>query len=216
MRSGQNRPTGLSMTAGAVFLVLVGLASPLPVVAQTALDAPPSPPKTQARPELKAGAHIVKVYVEQDPKKRPDRTGPVHVLYSDRTEKIEKSGAKYNYPPKIADDQQTAGWEEHYGYPYRLVIAIYRDKKVIYRFEGAVPTYWEFLEGGNLVAIVWMANHGSLKAEYNLYDVTTGKIKSEIIADNNLNPGAIVVNSLRTDAPIWAKKVEEDWGKESP
>jgi hypothetical protein len=59
-----------------------------------------------------------------------------------------------------------------------------------------------FLEGGKQVATVFGPTHGPEVGDYQLYDVNTGKLVSEVWGDSE-------TQSLKTDAPGWAKGLQE-------
>jgi hypothetical protein len=61
---------------------------------------------------------------------------------------------------------------------------------------------WMFLEGSGRVAIVFGPTHGPEIGDYQLYDVTTGKLVAEVSGDAE-------TQSLKTDAPDWAKRLED-------
>ena len=61
---------------------------------------------------------------------------------------------------------------------------------------------WMFVEGGKQVAVVFGPTHGPEVGDYQLYDVKTGKLVSEVWGDAE-------TQSLKTDAPDWAKRLQD-------
>jgi hypothetical protein len=57
-------------------------------------------------------------------------------------------------------------------------------------------------EGGKRVAVVFGPTHGPEVGDYQLYDVKTGKLVSEVWGDAE-------TQSLKTDAPDWAKHLQD-------
>jgi len=148
-------------------------------------------------------------------------TGPLHILFSDGTDVVQ------DLPPKqrstennivfnqegfsdvqLAEDRQTLGWTETYdncctSYTVPLVVVLYRPGKILRRIDSAQMVWsWMFLEGGKRVAIVWGPTHGPEVGDFVLYDVKTGKVLGEVYGDAD-------TQSLKPNAPEWAKKLEE-------
>jgi hypothetical protein len=166
-------------------------------------------------------AEITKFFIEDAKKDSKYETGPLHIVYSDGTEIVEK------LPPlvastenetvfndvgfahlQLAPDRQTLGWEVDVencctSYPVPLRVVIFRHGKV---FRSIVPGQmvweWMFLLGGKRLAVVSGATHGPEVGVYRLYDVRTGKLLSEVIGDES-------TQSLKSDAPAWALQLQE-------
>ncbi|HET9178160.1 MAG TPA: hypothetical protein VFQ24_07365 [Terriglobia bacterium] len=165
-------------------------------------------------------AYIIRFHVDQPSPASSYETGNLHILYSDKTEIIqtllpkEKSTEKnviYNQEGidevKLAPDKRTIGWEETFdncctSYSVPLVLAVYRSGGAILRIQpGQMLWYWTFRDGGKRVAAVWGATHGPEVGDYQLYDVETGHLVSEVFGDP-------ATQSLSADAPEWAKEVD--------
>jgi hypothetical protein len=166
-------------------------------------------------------AYIVKYYVDEALPGSGYETGNLHIVYSDKTEVVEKLRAKekstennivFNEEgitdPKVAPDRRTAGWTEDFdncctSYPVPLVLAIYTSgKSILHIQQGQMVWYWTFRDGGNRVAAVWGPTHGPEVGDYQLYDVKTGRMLSEVYGDEK-------TQSLKPDAPEWARETEQ-------
>jgi hypothetical protein len=147
-------------------------------------------------------------------------TGPLHIIYSDGTEVVQ------TLPPlkpssekeivfnavgfsgvELAQDRQTLGWtvnvESGSSYSIPLSVVVFQHKQVLYTFDqGQMVWSWMFLEGGEQVAVVCGPTHGAEVGDYRLYDVKTGKLVSEVWGDED-------TQSLKTDAPDWAKRLQD-------
>ncbi len=165
-------------------------------------------------------AYIVKCYVDEAPPGSGYETGNLHIVYSDKTEVVERLQAKQKSTehdvvfneegitdPKIAPDKRTAGWTENFdncctSYSIPLVLAVYSSgKRILHIQQGQMVWYWIFRDGGKRVAAVWGTTHGPEVGDYQLYDVKTGRMLSEVFGDEE-------TQSLKPDAPEWAKETE--------
>lgn len=138
-------------------------------------------------------AYIVKYYVDKAAPESHYETGSLHVLYSDKTEVIEKLPAKQKSTdnsvvlneegitePRLAEDKRTIAWMEQFdnldtSYSIPLVLAVYRSGKNIVEIQqGQMVWNWIFLDGGKRIAAVWGPVHFSDFGNYQLYDTETG------------------------------------------
>jgi hypothetical protein len=166
-------------------------------------------------------AYIVKCYVDEALPGSAYETGNLHIVYSDKTEVVEMLPAKQKSTednivfneegitdPKVATDRRTVGWTENFNncctsYSVPLVLAIYTSgKSILHIQQGQMVWYWTFRDGGKRVAAVWGATHGPEVGDYQLYDVKTGRMLAEVYGDEK-------TQSLRPDAPKWARETEE-------
>ncbi len=166
-------------------------------------------------------AYIVKCYVDEKPPGSAYESGNLHIVYSDQTEVVERLTAKkestensivFNEEgitdPKVAPDRRTAGWTENFdncctSYSVPLVLAVYTSgKSILHIQQGQMVWYWTFRDGGKRLAAVWGPTHGPEIGDYQLYDVKTGRIVSEVYGDAK-------TQSLRPKAPAWAKETEK-------
>jgi hypothetical protein len=165
-------------------------------------------------------ASIVKYYLDEPSPQSGYETGNLHIVYSDKTEVVEtllpkeKSTEKnivYNQEGitdvKVAPDKRTIGWAENFdncctSYSIPIALAIYGSgKTVLHIQQGQMVWYWTFRDGGKDVAAVWGPTHGTEAGDYQLYDVKTGHLLSEVFDDPT-------TQSLSADAPAWAKEIE--------
>ncbi|MDR3612244.1 MAG: hypothetical protein P4L53_01675 [Candidatus Obscuribacterales bacterium] len=165
-------------------------------------------------------AHIVKYYVEKTKHDSEYDTGNLHIIYSDKTEVIEKVSPKAKssdkniiknqegiVDPSVAPDKRTIAWTETFdncgtSYSIPLILAIYQSGKTILHIQqGQMVWYWMFLDGGKRIAAVWGTTHGPEIGDYQLYDSKTGRMLSETFGD-------VDTQFLKADAPEWAKQTE--------
>lgn len=196
---------------------------PFPLCAQRRSDQASFITYTDIRGSVPAhNAHIVKYYVDSPPPGSKYETGSLHILYSDKTEisdtlRSRRRITDYSYHVvynqegiidiKMASDKRTIGWAEtidnaatSYSIPY--VLSIYRSAKTILHIEqGQMLWFWTFRKGGKQVVTVWGLTHGPDAGDYQLYDVRTGRLLSEVFGDPK-------TQSLQPDAPEWAKEAE--------
>ncbi len=195
----------------------------LPVLAnaQTTDRYQPAVGTTEIHGRVPGGdAYIVKCYVDEAPPGSGYETGNLHIVYSDKTEVVERLQAKQKSTerndvfnekgitdPKIAPDKRTAGWTENFencctSYSIPLVLAIYTSgKSILHIQQGQMVWYWTFRDGGTRVAAIWGATHGPEVGNYQLYDVKTGRLISQVFGDEE-------TQSLKPDAPEWAIETE--------
>lgn len=166
---------------------------------------------------VSADATIVKYYVADAAPGSTYETGPIHIVYSDGKEVVEKLPPQEKSTedmtvlnpegisdPQLAEDQQTMGWSESYetpgaNYSTPQVLVLYRSGKIIQRLQdGQMLWGWTFLKGGNKVAAQWGPLHGSMGIAIRLYQVETGKILSEFTGNESDMP----------HAPAWAKEAQ--------
>jgi hypothetical protein len=164
--------------------------------------------------------YIVKFYVDKSSPNSGYETGDLHIVYSDKTEIVERPKPKergtekeivYNQEGigdvKVASDKRTIGWTETFdncctSYSIPIVLAIYLSGDSILEIEqGQMLWYWTFRDGGKHIAAVWGPTHGTEVGDYQLYDTRTGRMVSEVFA----NPAS---QSLSADAPVWARETE--------
>lgn len=164
-------------------------------------------------------AQITKFFIAEPAAGSGYETGPLHIIYSDGTEIVQ------TLPPlkpssdkeivfnavgfsgvELAQDQQTLGWTinvENTSYSIPMSVVVFQHKRVLHTFEqGQMVWSWMFLEGGKQVAVVFGPTHGPEVGDYQLYDVRTGKLVSEVWGDED-------TQSLKTDAPDWAKRLQD-------
>lgn len=135
-----------------------------------------------------------------------DPHGHVHVVDSDGNDvapPLEKNQIDTT-EEKIASDQQTVGWLVEFNvgdgtsYPIALSLVVYRDGKILHRFETTmVIADWQFVEGGKQVAFYTNTLHGDFGAHYELHDVSSG----HLLAQYNGHRGA--------KAPAWAAGLDD-------
>jgi hypothetical protein len=167
-------------------------------------------------------AHIVRFYIDEAPSNSGYETGNLHIIYSDKTEVIEKvppkkesteNGLVENQEgisePKLADDKRSIGWTEDFhncatSYAVPLAIAVYQSgENVLHIQQGQMVWFWRFLDGGKKIAAVWGPTHGREVGDYQLYDVSSGRMLSEVFGNEKSQ-------SLDPDAPEWAKQTEQE------
>ncbi|HEX9111162.1 MAG TPA: hypothetical protein VF845_06750 [Terriglobales bacterium] len=173
-------------------------------------------------------AHIVKYYVDDRTPGSDYETGSLHIIYSDKTELVEKLPPKQKSTednvvfnevgitdPKLADDKRTIAWTEQFencctSYSIPLVLAIYcSGKNIVEIQQGQMVWNWMFVGGGKRVAAVWGAVHLSEIGDYQLYDPETGHMIEEIIGDKEIEGKDGTVHGVGPDAPAWAKELEK-------
>jgi len=146
-----------------------------------------------------AGSYIVKYYVEEAAPGSAYETGPLHIIYSDSLDVVQK------LPPKkdSTDREIVQNQEGITSYAVPLVLVLYRSGKIIRsRQQGQMVWSWAFVDGGKRVAVVWGLTHGPEVGDFQLYDVNTGRMLSEVFGDSD-------IQGLKPNAPKWAKKLEE-------
>jgi hypothetical protein len=83
-------------------------------------------------------------------------------------------------------------------------LAIYGSGKAVLRIQqGQMLWYWTFRDSGKHAVAVWGPTHGPEVGDYQLYDAKTGHLISEVYGDPT-------TQSLRADAPEWAKETERE------
>jgi hypothetical protein len=164
---------------------------------------------------------ITKFFVAEPAAGSGYETGPLHIIYSDGTEIVETLPPLKQSTDKeivfnavgfsgveLAQDRQTLGWTinvENGGTSYSipLSLVVFHDKQVLHTFDQDQMVWsWMFLEGGKQVAVVFGPTHGPEVGDYQLYEVKTGKLVSEVWGDAD-------TQSLKTDAPDWAKRLQD-------
>ncbi|HEX5413536.1 MAG TPA: hypothetical protein VFZ27_16910 [Terriglobia bacterium] len=165
-------------------------------------------------------AYIVGFHVDQPSPGSSYETGNLHIVYSDKREitatllpKKQSNGSNVVYNQegitevKRAPDPRIIGWEETFdncctSYSVPLVLAVYHSGGTILRIQqGQMLWRWAFRDGGKQVVVVWGTTHGPEVGDYQLYDVETGRLISEVFGDP-------ATQSLRADAPEWAKEID--------
>ena len=171
--------------------------------------------------------YIVKYYVDRAPAESEYETGSLHILYSDKTEVIQKlppkqksteDNAVFNEEgitePKLAEDKRTIAWTEQFdncctSYSIPLVLAVYHSGKNIVEIQqGEMVWRWMFLDGGKRIAAVWGPVHSDT-GDYQLYDTETGHLIDEVLAGAEVEGKKGNFHGLRADAPTWAKELEK-------
>jgi hypothetical protein len=190
--------------------------------AQTADGDQPAVKVTEIKVNVPAeNAYIIKYYVDEPSPDSGYETGKLHIIYSDKTEVTErllpkKKSTERNIVSnqegitdvKVAPDKRTIGWAETFdncgtSHSIPLVLAIYRSGSTILNVQqGQMLWYWTFRDGGKHVAAVWGPTHGPYGGDYQLYDVGTGHLVSEVFGDPT-------TQSLKADAPEWTKQIEQ-------
>ena len=102
----------------------------------------------------------------------------------------------------ISDDGTTVGWLALYpncctSYPIPLALVIYRNGKIIRRFDGngMAIWVWQFEAGGRQVAFEQETVHGHAGVHYELRDIDSGSLLAEYDGDP------------AEDAPDWVRDV---------
>lgn len=174
--------------------------------------------QTKDTPET---AQITKFFIAEPAAASGYETGPLHIIYSDGTEIVQ------TLPPlqpstdkevvfnavgfsrvELAEDRQTLGWTINFqncctSYSIPLSVVVFQHKQVLHTInQDQMVWSWMFLEGGRQVAVVFGPTHGPEVGDYQLYDVKTGKLVSEVWGDAD-------TQSLKTDAPVWAKQLQD-------
>ena len=175
---------------------------------------------SQQAKDASEAAQITKFFIAEPAAGSGYETGPLHIIYSDGTEILQ------TLPPlkpstdkeivfnavgfsgvELAQDRQTLGWTINVqncctSYSIPLSVVVFQHKQVLHTFDqGQMVWSWMFLEGGKQVAVVFGPTHGPEVGDYQLYDVQTGKLTSEVWGDAD-------TQSLKTDAPGWAKQAK--------
>jgi hypothetical protein len=166
-------------------------------------------------------AQITKFFIAEAAAGSGYETGPLHIIYSDGREIVQ------TLPPlkpstdkeivfnavgfsgvELAQDRQTLGWTINVqncctSYSIPLSVVVFQHKQVLHTFDqGQMVWSWMFFDGGNQVAVVFGPTHGPEVGNYQLYDVKTGTLLSEVWGDAD-------TQSLKTDAPDWAKRLQD-------
>jgi len=203
-------------------LLLAGMLIAAHAHALDTISDSPTIVRTKIHGKLPAStADIVRFYIDEAPSNSGYETGNLHIIYSDKTEVIEKVPPKKESTengfvknqegisdPKLADDKRTIGWTEDMNncatsYAVPLAIAVYQSgKTVLHIQQGQMVWFWRFLDGGKKIAAVWGPTHGREVGDYQLYDVSTGRMLSEVFGNQKSQ-------SLDPDAPEWAKQTEQ-------
>ena len=206
----------MNASAGLWWLVLF---VSMPVGAQDLVASPPSQVAAN-RSQLLAEASIVRFYVDDPASDSKHESGPLHIVYGDGTEVVrELRPAKAARPGEdawnqegffdvhLADDKRTIGWIETYGncctsYALPLVLVLYRSGKIILHIhQDQILWSWSFRDGAKRVATVWGATHLPQVGDYQLYDVNSGRMLSQVFSDET-------AQGLSADAPSWALQLQ--------
>lgn len=167
-------------------------------------------------------AEITRFFIEKPKKDSAYETGPLHIIYDDGTETVE------TLPPleastdkeivfndvgfsdvQLAADKQTIGWTVDVencctSYPIPLRVVILRRGKALRTFaQGAMVWNWMFSRDGERLAVVFGPTHGTQVGDYQLYDVKTGKLISEVFSDED-------TQALKPNAPRWAQELQSE------
>jgi len=168
-----------------------------------------------------ASAKITKFLIDQPEPGSHYETGPLHIIYSDRTEVVQtlpllrastEKETVFNAVGfsgvELAQDQQTLGWTVNVencctSYSIPLNVVLFRDGRVLHTIDqGQMVWSWMFVQGGKQVAVVFGPTHGPEVGDYRLYDVQTGKLVAEVWADED-------TQALKADAPHWARQLQD-------
>jgi hypothetical protein len=163
---------------------------------------------------------ITKFFIAEPAAGSGYETGPLHIIYSDGTEIVQTLPSLQPGTDKesvfnavgfsgveLAQDRQTLGWTVNVqncctSYSVPLSVVVFQHKQVLHTFDqGQMVWSWMFLEAGKQVAVVFGPTHGPEVGDYQLYDVKTGKLVSEVWGDAE-------TQSLKSDAPDWAKRLQ--------
>jgi hypothetical protein len=171
-------------------------------------------------------AYIVKYYVDKATPQSGYETGSLHILYSDKTEVIEKLRPRQNSSensivfnavgfaePKLAQDKRTIAWTEQFetgdSYSIPEVLAVYRSGENIAEIQvGLMVWNWMFLDGGKHIAAAWGTVHFSDIGNYQLYDSETGRMIDEALGDAEVEGKNGTIHGLGPNAPEWARQLE--------
>jgi hypothetical protein len=202
----------------------------LPVArAQTrAADQPKTATTNIAGIEPAKDAYIVKYYVDKAAPESGYETGSLHILYSDKTEVVERLPPRENSTennivcnevgitePKLAEDKRTIAWTEQFencctSSSIPLVLAIYHSGKNIVEIQqGQMVWNWMFVDGGKRIAAVWGPVHFSDIGDYQLYGSEAGQMIDEVLGDKEVEGKNGTIHGLGSDAPAWAKELEK-------
>ena len=152
-----------------------------------------------------AGSYIVKYYVDEAAPGSAYETGPLHIIYSDGLDVVQKLPPKKESTdreivqnqegisdPQLAEDKKTMGWTETFdnvgtSYAVPLVLVLYQSGKIIRSIQqGQMVWSWAFVDGGKKVAVVWGLTHGTEVGDFQRYDVNTGRMLSEVFGDSDI------------------------------
>ena len=165
-------------------------------------------------------ARITKFFVDHAEPDSGYETGPLHVIYSDGTEVVQKLPPLKKSTDKetafnevgfsevqLADDKKTLGWAVQVencctSYSIPLTVVVFRSGKILHSFNQQMVWKWMFLPGSIQLAIVWGPTHGPEVGDYRLYNIASGSLVSEVWGDED-------TQSLKNDAPNWARELEE-------
>src|ERR1035437_4523537 len=147
-----------------------------------------SPQSTDAQKKTKSAsqtAEIARFFIEEPKKDSGYETGPLHIIYGDRTEIVktlpplkastEKETAFNDVGfsgVQLAEDRQTLGWTINvencctsYSIPFRVIV--FRHKQVLHTFDqGQMVWSWMFIQGGEHIAVVFGPTHGPEVGDY--------------------------------------------------
>ena len=208
-----------ALIAAVAFAAAMGFVLPSLPALQTTEATSPSRPQDGVH-HVTTSAHVARYWVADAAPGSTYETGPLHIVYQDGTEVVErlppkkKSTAKacvFNQEgiadPQLAEDGQTMGWKETFdsgftSYALPLQLVLYRSGTILHRIKPGQGIWgWMFLDNGNQVALESGPAHGPEIDHYQLYDVRTGKVLAEVYGDEE-------TATLKPDAPSWAKRLE--------
>jgi hypothetical protein len=192
---------------------------PLLVALLSAITFGQSSVTSQQTKDASQTAQITKFFIAEPAAGSGYETGLLHIIYSDGTQIVQTlpplkpstdkeivfNGVGFS-GVELAQDRQTLGWTikvENTSYSIPMSVVVFQHKKVLRTFDqGQMVWSWMFLGGGKQVAVVFGPTHGPEVGDYQLYDVKTGKLVSEVWGDAD-------TQSLKTDAPDWAKRLQD-------
>lgn len=173
-------------------------------------------------------AYIVKYHVDDAPAGSDYETGSLHIIYSDKTEVIEKLPPKQKSTAdnvvydevgitdlKLSEDRRTIAWTENFAnggtsYSIPMVLAIYRSGKNLVEIQqGQMVWNWMFVDSGKRIATVWGPVHGSDIGDYQLYDTETGRMIERAIGDKKIESKDGTIHGVGPGAPAWVKEMEK-------
>jgi hypothetical protein len=210
----------LAINVAGLFVLFFGIAMPALVAGPQTAGETSRQNVDSAKRKPAAESYIVKYYIEEAAPGSTYESGPLHIIYSDGLDVVQKLPMKKESTdteavenqegfsdPQLAEDKKTMGWTDIFGNPgtsYAVpeVLVLYRSGRIIRRIQqGQMVWAWEFVDGGKKVSVVWGTTHGPEVGDFQLYDVNTGRKLSEVFGDSD-------TQALKPDAPVWAKKLE--------
>jgi hypothetical protein len=170
---------------------------------------------------MSSTAEITRFFIEEPKRGSGYETGPLHIVYGDGAEIVKtlppmrastKEESVFNSvgfsSVQLAADRQTLGWTTKVenccaSYSIPLSLVVFRNRRMLHTFEqGQMIWDWMFVQHGECVAIVFGPTHGPEIGDYRLYNVTTGKLISQVWGDPD-------TQALESNSPEWAKRLQD-------